>query len=629
MPVIKQRENIVSLLTLYKKDRLLRASLQEVTYSSVKRLFNDVNALNKRMHKDMQALLKMPANESVLEALLHIINIEGWILMMMDEVWKADFQKSESFKVKCTEFMHCNSLEVLNGKGLLKTMKAIQRKFPKNSDKFEMLETYLFGLRQLHKPNNLTKNLRNKTVDTHEHLRSYRDATPIIFNKEYKLNGLGKLDKKILKENAVAFEKNNPCMLIDSFIYNESLMRLHDRNTREKVWREANQVPEEIQLKINDIFALYFKQAEKNGFASPMQEKLGGANLTVTELSKWLNAEIKRSSIDFKKMEKNIEPFVIKDGLSLKDLKVWDYQYYAAKYDTAICEKAKNDGISFDRELVIEFLQKLLNDLFDIELVVKKRKRDGNVTYAMTLNHKGDSMQLYVVGSGIVSYFRGAAADFQEYCKNDRAGMIAIPMDKELTYNELKIWVHEFGHAIAFFFYKCKMEYKVDKESWEFMEVESLLMENILKETNVLEFFVAKGELLTKEVLKKYTQPTAMETLLYHKDLEAQKIWLELSDRKNPFTYGELLERFEKTSFVELWLSDDNKFLDEVYSSYLWSDWIYPYNNYLSKEILNKYIVGKSADEIKQNCLLIYSNLLTRDGNGYGVDKKLSKCGIL
>lgn len=586
----------------YINRRLFAKPLQDFTFPSVKQAYKALNELIDLYTTDFQLIIKGEDNSvNQLEKFFYILNVKRLVNVIISDILCFHFKESSAYENMKYKLEPKLSLEKNNERNIIMFLNSQKARLDKNSQDYKLVYDYLLTFNEKCLSNDKINNLKRKLVKT---LSKDRKGNPLVF-KDFKLDNVEPEYLKLFNSYAEDLNKGYPCLFIDEFNYENVLSNVSNREIRKAVFEKSHEVSEIVELEINKLIQEYFNEAQSKNYKSILEYKLKDTNLSVDYLKKVVQKIINEKGKSLNKTAHSINSFLSEDGIEPKDLKAWDYFYYFEK-----CRKnwdEKKEDFVFEKKDVYRFIQEFLEKHFKFEVSYKRVKRSGLFFTHFQLSDKLLNKVLNLTlleNEACFSYFKGFVYD--SYNQQSMVGFINFNCEDKLTIKNLEELFHEFGHALAFFFYKNKMDYENKKEAWEFVEIESLLMENILKQSSILNFFKINGSLVDFNFLKENSLSRLMCKFYTYQSILMDKVIIELSSRDYPFTYKELKDKIVENGILRIWASSDNRLFDENLGIYHWSEWIYPVNEEIALNIIKKNKLLSSKKQLEKNIRNVY-----------------------
>lgn len=591
------------LIKLWEENLLFEVSIDKLMFPSVLEASKNCFALNDRLKEDLDNLLNQNPSPNLIIKLFDILNAYRLLNILCWNLWEAQFNNSSAYKKFIAKYNKSDCLKSLFRNKLLNFLNNYKKQLCSSTELIEV-DSLISSLKNKGESKNVRKLVKiKKNIKKNLELKN-------TFEKSILNNLNEKNDRDLLSENKKSFN-DNAIYIFDEDELIDLLTTKSSRNVREVLYKNSNNVTSVVEKDINQLIKEYFNIAKSNGYNSILDYKLRDTNLNSKELKIQMNEGYQKNIEKLNLIIDKISFFAKEDGLNIDKIKEWDYLYYINKFNKKRKADEKINSVFFDKKSIYNYIQVVLEELFSFEVQykVKKIKNNYYVEYIIKDNELNKKMILNIVeDENNGSYFIPMLYDNNlKSANNFMRGLISIEKSENFNIFNLKEVFHEIGHAVAFFFYRNKLDYENGKEAWEFIEVESLLMEKVMLSSDMLKYFKINNRFISPSIIEKIENYNLDDILIKSQNFIMNNIIIDLISKSYPFTYQELKDKIEDKGILKIWATPNNRLLSEGFKLYHWAEWIYPLNSQIADKLFEKYNLSKKS-KIKKNIRKIYNN---------------------
>lgn len=459
--------------------------------------------------------------------------------------------------------------------------------------------------------NSLLNNIHSFQKNKENALWKERNSIFIPNHQKYLLKGLAQEVLSGFKENAKKENKNGWLMYLEVMSTENSLKVIKSRFLREKIYKAFNKLnTNQRKIDNNDevlskILLTRQKTAELNKYDNYAQFVLSNYILNTTEKAyDYLNNIKSLVENDIDKLYQEIKLLAKKDNIRI--IRNWDVPYYVNMVHNKI-NFPKNDFS--DYFIFDKFMDKFMSYLkVEFKLDIKQIKEENILKYELNDEETGHKGFIIVSPFDNNNKVQSACTELCTYEQQEKHNIlpsvqyITLQIEKEkitkINFAQLKIILHEFGHALHGFYANKNDNYVNEKMlSWDLVEIPSQFLEHLIYDKEFM-----------KKVSSHYETNKKISIKCLEKNIQKEQYL------KSYEIYGDIKKNYAKLTLHEnikkLNIKSPNKYINgelgcngliynittdyamlssNYLTDYSTSGYIYLYSEFIAYNLIKKY----------------------------------------
>lgn len=619
-----------TLLQLYQENKFVKGISQRIYFANITLFTQELLEVVRCLKKDIYYLSTAKSTEDNAYKINNILYVIHFVQTMKGSLWgekyvdKSDIDK---FEKVIDRFAITKKFEA---KIINKLQKCVA--LVKNTENKKILESFvLLKLNEINNPKSKKfKSYKSELETTCERylkdIREYRQSKGFVVlgNREHD-DWIPKYSSEIFESNAKILEQKGPTIMVDTGQFYANLVKMKYAKDRSEFFHKAMKA-ETIHTLWNRTVLKKVQLSQEAGFDNYVDFATQNNILNnKSKVKKFLNSQLKKYKDGYEQTLAQLKVLSLKDGND--ELTVSDIRYYLDKI-----EDCDTKDYYFKMGDVLLKLKEFLKKHFNIALSYRSLPKVG-VNYWITLKDLKTNQKnsLLLTSLQDENFTNRSHNYFNQFKRAESQSIINIESkDEFLTYQEVGIVFHEFGHMLQNFLSFNKYE-NLSKEIWEIVEVPSMLLETLSKSYDVLKDMIVyedkkQPQKMTRDIfnlLQKLDTDSDFEKYLENKKhlIMVSMFSQNYTDIKLNKPSKKLNDALIKHKIPYLWTDSANNFMSDYSSDY----GVMPYIYNFAQEIVNVII-----EKINKKCIIedreasiehVFRNVLTSNDGNMIIDK--------